>query len=281
MPNRSLATIVSTTPQPGTGILRPFPSKDLPHIDPFVFLDTGAPKNLGDRSIYVGPHPHRGVQPVSLLFKGRIEHRDSLGNHCTITSGGIQWLVAASGALHEEVLAGNDEGVFHMAQLWINLPASLKMQPPEHRAVPADQIPEIQSLGSNAVLRLYAGELAGEAGPAPIPTPVLIAHVILEAGGTITIPVPNAWTAALCVVDGELQIGDQPLGVGDTPVFNGDGETIAVTANRHAELLLMCGQPIDETIAAGGGFVMNTDEEIDQAFTDYESGRMGRLAPSR
>ncbi len=281
MSDRSIKAIVGTTPQPGTGILHPFPTPELPHIDPFVFLDTGAPKTLGSHDIYVGPHPHRGVQPVSLLFKGRIEHRDSLGNHRTITSGGIQWLVAASGALHEEVLNGDDDGVFHMAQLWINLPAALKMKPPEYQAVPADQIPEITSLGSNATVRLYAGEVAGRTGPAPIPTPVLVAHVILEAGGAITIPVPRGWTTALCVVDGKPRLGDgTALDIGDTPVFKDDGDSITITSDGHAEVLLMCGQPIGENIAVGGGFVMNTREEIDQAHADFAAGKFGTI-PTR
>ena len=100
MPPRTIQTIVRPSPQPGTGILHPFPTRELAHIDPFVFLDTGAPRNLGDGDIYVGPHTHRGVQPVSLLFRGRIEHRGSLGNDRVVKSGGIQWLVAGSGALH-------------------------------------------------------------------------------------------------------------------------------------------------------------------------------------
>jgi redox-sensitive bicupin YhaK (pirin superfamily) len=135
MTNRTIDTLTGATAQPGTGILHPFPTRELPHIDPFVFLDTGAPKDLGDTDIYVGPHSHRGVQPVSLLFRGRIEHRDSLGNDRRVLSGGMQWLVSGSGALHEEVLNGDDNGIFHMAQLWINVPAALKMNPPEIRSL--------------------------------------------------------------------------------------------------------------------------------------------------
>ena len=96
MADRTISTVTGATPQPGSGILHPFPTRELPHIDPFVFLDTGAPQNLGTQDIYVGPHSHRGVQPVSLLFSGRIEHRDSLGNDRTVTSGGMQWLVSGA-----------------------------------------------------------------------------------------------------------------------------------------------------------------------------------------
>ena len=282
MADRSIKIIATASPQPGTGILHPFPSGALPHLDPFVFLDTGEPKHLGDSDIFVGPHPHRGVQPVSLLFRGRIEHRDSLGNHRTVSSGGIQWLVAGSGALHEEILNGDERDVFHMAQLWINVPAALKMVPAEHHAVPADRVPEITSLGTGSTVRLYAGELAARRGPAPMPTPVRVAHVILEPKAEVTIPVQAGWTAAFTVVAGTIAAGDsRALTPGDTPVFEDDGDSITATSSDGGEFLLMCGQPIGEPIAMGGGFVMNTREEVAQAFADYRSGRMGELTPSR
>ncbi|MGI9586348.1 MAG: pirin family protein [Acidimicrobiia bacterium] len=282
MTNRSINKIVGTTPQPGSGILHPFPTKDLPHLDPFVFLDTGEPMHLGSRDIYVGPHPHRGFQPVSLLFKGRITHRDSLGNHLTIDSGGIQWLVSGSGAMHEEVLEGDDDGVFHMAQLWVNLPAELKMQPASHHALPAADVPEITDLGNESLFRLYAGSLSGETGPAPLPTPVLIGHIVLGPSGEAMIPVPKGWTVAATVVDGKAAAGDgETLVPGDTVVFADDGDTVTISTQSGAQLLFMSGEPIGEPIAMGGSFVMNTSEEIDAAFEDYRAGRMGTLAPSR
>ena len=282
MTNRTISKIVGAEPQPGTGILHPFPSRDLPHIDPFVFLDTGEPLNLGDNDIFVGPHAHRGFQPVSLLFRGRITHRDSLGNHLTIESGGIQWLVSGSGAMHEEVLEADSDGIFHMAQLWVNLPAALKMQLPEHHAVPASQVPKITSLGEAATLSLYAGDLAGETGPAPLPTPVLVGHVAVGPLGHITIPVPAGWTVAITVVDGKATTPDAPaLGAGDTPVFNDDGDTVTIDSDAGAQFLLMAGEPIGEPIAMGGGFVMNTREEVEVAFADYHAGRLGQLTSSR
>lgn len=281
MSSRTIASLTRTDPQPGTGILHPFPTTELPHIDPFVFLDTGAPRNLGTNDIYVGPHSHRGVQPVSLLFRGRIEHRDSLGNHRTVHSGGMQWLVSGSGALHEEVLNGDDNGVFHMAQLWINVPAALKMEPPEHHAIVAEHIPELATLGQGSVLRLYAGDLDGQSGPAPMPTAVLVAHVTLEPGGAITIPIPSGWTTALTIVAGTAASGKTNLAEGDTPVFNDDGNTVTVSSLDGGQFLLMCGEPIGEPIAMGGGFVMNTSAEIEAAFADQDAGHMGQLAPSR
>ncbi|MEM7273995.1 MAG: pirin family protein [Actinomycetota bacterium] len=282
MTDRTVAFVAGADPQPGTGILHPFPTVDLPHLDPFVFLDTGEPRVLGDAEIYVGPHAHRGVQPVSLLFRGRIEHRDSLGNHRTVHSGGIQWLVAGSGALHEEVLGGDEDGVFHMAQLWVNVPAARKLDPPAHHALPAEAVPELTDLGPGSRLRLYAGTVGSSTGPAPLPVPVLVAHVVLAAGGRVTVPVPTGWTAAATVVGGAVEAGDRQLGPGDTPVFADDGSTVTVGGGvGGGELLLMCGQPIGEPIVMGGGYVMNTSEEITAAFADERAGRLGSLAASR
>jgi len=282
MTHRTLSRVVSVDPQQGSGILHPFPTPQLPHIDPFVFLDTGAPKALGDNDIYVGPHPHRGVQPVSLLFRGRIEHRDSLGHRRTVTSGGIQWLVAGSGALHEEVLNGDEDGVFHMAQLWVNMPAALKMAPPEHHAVDAKDVPVVDTLGEGSSVRLYAGHLGGQTGPAPLPTPVLVAHLTLAAGGVATIPIPEGWTAAFTVVAGRVDVeGQTDLGAGATPVFADDGSSIHVWSPSGGQVLLMCGEPLGEPIAMGGGFVMNSEADVALAFADYKSGRMGKLEASR
>lgn len=282
MTTRTPTTVTRPEPQPGTGILHPFPTTELPALDPFVFLDTGAPRNPGDGEIYVGPHPHRGVQPVSLLFRGRIEHRDSLGNDRTVDSGGIQWLMAGSGALHEEVLGGDDTGVFHMAQLWINLPAELKGSPPEHHALTPDAVPEVIGLGDGSLLRVYAGEVDGSTGPAPTPSPVLIAHLALEPGGSADIPARADWTAATTVVAGDAAAGGtSDLGPGATTVFDSDGDRIVVTSTAGGEVLVMCGQPLGEPVAMGGGFVMNTSEEIAAAFEDHAAGRMGELDPSR
>lgn len=281
MTDRTIATIVTPEPQPGTGILHPFPTPELAHIDPFVFLDAGAPKQLGDGEIYVGPHPHRGVQPVSLVFRARIDHRDSLGNRRSVSSGGMQWLVAGSGALHEEHLYGDDEGVFHMAQLWVNVPARLKMAPPEHHAVKPDDVPVFDH-GENSRVRLFAGTLAGRTGPAPLPTPVLIAHLELGHGAHATVPIPTGWSAATCVVAGSAGSPDTPdLVPGGTVVFNDDGDRITILSTTGGEVLLMAGQPIGEPIAMGGGFVMNTADEITAAFDDYRSGGMGELAAER
>lgn len=204
MTDRSVRLTGTPTPQPGTGILRPFPSQQV----------------------------------------ARVEHRDSLGNQRTVESGGMQWLVAGAGALHEEILNGDDDGVFHMAQLWVNLPAAPKMTTPEHHAIDASDIPVFDHIGIGTRIRLFAGSLGGHTGPAPLGTPVVVAHVTIRPGGTVTLP-------------------------------------ITVSSADGGEILLMAGEPIGEPIAMGGGIVMNTREEIQQAFADEAAGRMGQLEPTQ
>ncbi len=282
MKPRTIQTIGRPIAQPGSGILRPFPSPELPHIDPFVFLDTGAPRQLGSHTIYVGPHPHRGVHPVSLLFRGHIEHRDSLGNHTTVESGGIQWLASGSGALHEEVLGADSDGVFHMAQLWINVPDAHKMAPPEHHGVPADQVPVLTHLGAGVRMHLYAGTFGGAKGPGPLTSPTLVAHVQLQPGAELAVPVSSGWTAAFTVVAGSVEAGDSGrLGPGATAVFAPDGEGFIARSIAGGEVLVLCGEPIGEPIVAGGGFVMTRAEDLETAFEDYRAGRMGQLTASR
>lgn len=280
MTHRSIRQLVTVDPQPGSGILRPFPTAELADLDPFVFLDTGRPMQLGDNDIYVGPHPHRGVQPVGLLFRGRIEHRDSLGNHRTITSGGMQWLVAGSGALHEEILQGDESGVFHMAQLWVNVPGAHKMNPPEHHAIDAEEVPLV-NLAPGVALRLHAGEVADHKGPAPLSVPVTVGHLRLDPGSSIALDVPRAWTAAYTVVADQIDGPDGPLEPGATVVHHHDGDTVLISSTHGGEVLLMFGEPIGEPIVMGGGFVMNTRAEIDHAFADLAAGQMGALTPSR
>ncbi len=278
---RSIRQIVEVEPKGPSGLLHPFPSEDLRHLDPFVFLDTAAPFELGAGDIYVGPHSHRGVQPVSLLFRGRIEHRDSLGNERVVESGGMQWLVAGSGALHEEVLHGDADGTFHMAQLWINVPSHRKMDDPEHHALSADAIPVVE-LAPGAALRLYAGRVADHQGPAPMPTPVTVGHLALGAGAEATMDVPAGWTAGVTVVAGSLNgPNGRPLAPGATAVFEEAGDAIHLASDAGCEALVMLGEPIGEPVAFGGGFVMNTRDEIQSAFDDEAAGLMGALAPSR
>ncbi|MEM8923612.1 MAG: pirin family protein [Actinomycetota bacterium] len=277
MTDRTIRTLARPTPQAESGILHPFPSPELAHIDPFVFLDMGAPTSLGGHAITVKPHAHRGVQPVGLVFRGRVEHRDSLGNDVTVTSGGMQWLVGGSGALHEEILHDDDGGVFHLAQLWVNMAADRKMDPPEHHAITADRVPTLTRPG--ATVRLFAGTLDDRTGPAPLGTPVLVAHVALAPGGALTVPVPTEWNAAVISVADRVSTGGADLDPGHTAVLNADGASMTVTSAHGGEALVLAGLPIGEPIVMGRGHVMTSDDDVGLAIADEQAGRMGRLAP--
>ena len=164
----------------------------------------------------------------------------------------------------------------------LSVPADMKMAPPEHHAIASDDVPVLSDLSEGVRVRLFAGSLAGRSGPAPLGTPVLIAHVELDAGSSVTLPAERDWAAGFCVVAGSVDLpGTACLEAGATPVFNNDGDTITVGSTSGGEVLLMVGQPIGEPIAMGGGFVMNTAAEIERAFSDYDSGAMGTLTPSR
>ncbi|MEM1335079.1 MAG: pirin family protein [Actinomycetota bacterium] len=276
--HRSISTTTTPRPQPGSGILHPFPTTELAHVDPFVFLDTGEPRHLGPETIYVPPHPHRGVTPVSLLFRGRITHRDSLGNHATVGSGGMQWLVAGTGALHEELLGGDDDGWFHMAQLWVNVPSHAKHHSPDHRALRADEIPVVDA-GDGSTLRIYAGAFGAAVGPAPTVTPMLVGLATIDAGGSLTLPAPPEWTAAVTVVDGVATTSATKLAPGGTAVFAHDGDEIELESTDGAEVLVMVGEPIGEPVVVGGGFVMTNEADIATAFADHARGAMGTLEP--
>ena len=166
----------------------------------------------------------------------------TLSTLVSVTSGGMQWLVSGTGALHEEVIGSDEDGIFHMAQLWINVPAAMKMDPPEHHAAPAESVPELVKDG--VTTRLFAAT---------------------------TVPVPEGWTAAFTVVAGHVSITERDaLSPGDTAVFADDGESMTVRSTDGGQILLM-----------GGGFMMHTHDEIEAAFADYRAGAMGSLTRSR
>ena len=166
-----------------------------------------------------------------------------------------------------------------MAQLWINVPADRKLAPPEHHALDASVVPEFDLGGATA--RLFAGSLAGEEGPAPMSTPVLVAHVTVEPGRRIEVPVPAGWVAAYTVVAGAIDVTHRAGEAGTTVVFADDGEAIEIASGEGGEVLVMAGEPIGEPIVMGGGHVMTSRADIEQAFADEAAGVMGELEPSR
>ena len=256
-------------------------------FSPFLMLDYGGPvvfepttKRRG-----VGAHPHRGFETVTIVYDGEVTHRDSSGGGGTIGPGEVQWMTAAAGIVHEEFHSeayARSGGPFRMVQLWVNLPARDKMAPPGYQGITAAQIPTLPLLDLNGAdagtVRPIAGTFDGTSGPANTFTPMQVWDVQLKAGHTVTLPAPEGHTTVPLVYQGLVKTADgQEAGDAETIVYTRDGEGVQLTALADTTLLWLCGEPIDEPVVGYGPFVMNTPQEIQQAFVDFQSGRMGRL----
>jgi quercetin 2,3-dioxygenase len=262
-----------------------FPSNDLDReLSPFLMLDYAGPQYFGptEHPRGVGEHPHRGFETVTLVYEGRVEHRDSAGNAGVIGPGDVQWMTAASGVVHEEMHErefARRGGTFRAIQLWVNLPRASKMSAPRYQSILDADIPAIPLEGDAGVLRVIAGRVHGRRGPARTVTPVELYDVRLRAGGRMTLPLPEGHNAAVFVLQGRVTVnGSQQAGEAELVLYQRQGSGIGIEALEETRLLIMSGEPIDEPIARYGPFVMNTKAELIEAVQDYQAGRMGHLS---
>jgi redox-sensitive bicupin YhaK (pirin superfamily) len=218
---------------------------------------------------------------VTIVYDGEVSHRDSTGAGGTIGPGDVQWMTAASGIVHEEFHSeafGRSGGPFRMVQLWVNLPARDKLAPPGYQGIYAAQTPTLELPDGAGTVRLIAGAFQGATGPANTFTPMQVWDVQLRAGHTVTLPAPEGHTTVPLVFQGRVKTADgQEAGDAEMIVYSRAGEGVTLTALADTTLLWLCGEPIDEPVVGHGPFVMNTAQEIRQAFLDYQSGKMGRL----
>ena len=281
---RTIADIRTATPNSvGDGFigLNAFHPQGSRPFNPFLLLDHHGPMPVtpSERPKGVDQHPHRGFETVTIVYEGALEHRDSAGNDGKLFAGDVQWMTAASGIIHEEKHEQNfsrQGGQLDFVQLWVNLPAKDKMSPPRYQDISASRIP-VATLPNGGQLRVIAGELAGQHGPARTFSPVVVADLILTAGQTETLSVPAAYNAMVYVLSGSATINGESLTRGQIALTNADGDTITLVGAADAKLLILAGEPIREPLAAYGPFVMNTREELIAAFEDFQAGRMGAL----
>lgn len=252
-------------------------------FSPFILLDHGGPAEFppdGEQR-GVGEHPHRGFETVTVVYSGDLEHRDSAGNSGRIGSGEVQWMTAASGVVHEEFHSrsfSESGGTLEMVQLWVNLPAAEKMGAPRYQDLTREKIPAVKLSEKGSSARVIAGRLFDAVGPALTFTPVSLWDLRIREGDRLELPVAEGHNTAILVLEGQLQFSaDESAGAGELVRFERSGLSIGFTAARDTKALLLGGQPIDEPVVAYGPFVMNSPEEIRQAFADYQAGRMGRL----
>ena len=253
------------------------------HISPFLLLDHAGPAEFTPTTERrgVGQHPHRGFETVTIVYKGELEHRDSTGSGGKIGAGDVQWMTAASGILHEEFHSegfAKSGGTLEMVQLWVNLPARDKMADPGYQTLLDADIPSIALKNNAGRLRLIAGEFDGQTGPARTFTPIDVWDLRLNGGQALTLDLHEGRNTALVILRGTVQVnGEESVGEGQLVLFERQGNQITLQASADAVVLLLSGEPIDEPIVGHGPFVMNTEQEIHQAFADFQSGRFGRM----
>ena len=255
---------------------------DTKAISPFLLFDYAGPylfEPSAGRPRGVGEHPHRGFETVTIVYDGEVSHRDSTGGGGTIRRGDVQWMTAGAGILHEEFHSpgfSKTGGPFRMVQLWVNLPARDKGAPPAYQAITADAIPTATLDGGLA--RIIAGRFEETTGPARTFTPVNLWDVRLNAGATVTLPLPAGHNSMIAVLSGHVTIGEAGVGEGEIARLSTAGEGVRLYADGDAIILVLTGEPIDEPVVGYGPFVMNSETEIRVAIDDFNAGRFGQMA---
>ena len=280
----SVTTAPSGLEGEGFPVRRAFAGVDLAQLDPFVHMDQMGEVDYGPGEPKGTPwHPHRGFETVTYIIDGTFRHQDSNGGGGLITNGDTQWMTAGAGLLHieappEELVVSG--GLFHGIQLWVNLPARLKMTPPRYQDIRAGQVALLSSADGGALLRVIAGSFGGHAGPGITHTPIALVHATISAGARVRLPWGADFNALGYVLSGRGSVGPdgRPVRMGQLAVFGpGDALTVTAAPSGDLDILLLGGEPIREPVAAYGPFVMNTRAELVQAFEDYQAGRLGSV----
>lgn len=264
---------------------QPIPTEEIEMIDPFILLHHYGPYPINELNnpFDLGPHPHRGFEPVTFLIDGEQLHRDSLGNESVVRAGDVQWTTAGRGIMHAESptksfvkKGGTLEGI----QLWLNLPAEKKMMPAAYQHEKKDDFRVVASNDKKVKIQIIAGELNGTYGRIATQTPVNAFMITANEGGFYEVAVPKDHSALLYLIKGEVCVNDNTdLKLNDNQLvwFEQDGEGFSVKATSESTLLFLSGVPIEEKVTSWGPYVMNTQTEIMEALRDYQQGKMGFL----
>ena len=288
-PVKSVTTAPGGYEGEGFPVKRAFAGVSTAELDPFVHMDQMGEVEYAPGEAKGTPwHPHRGFETVTYIIDGTFVHQDSNGGGGLITNGDTQWMTAGAGILHIEappenlVLSG---GLFHGIQLWVNLPAANKFNPPAYQDIRAQEAALLSSQDGGTLLRLIAGEVAGHKGPGATFTPITLIHASLSPGATLELPWSPDFNALVYVLAGNGSAGSQhrPIRSGQLAVF-GEGDWLSLSAESKQdsniaslEVLILGGRPIRERVVHYGPFVMNTEDEIVKALEDYKAGRLGTI----
>jgi redox-sensitive bicupin YhaK (pirin superfamily) len=297
---RTITTAPAGLEGEGFPVRRAFAGVPLAELDPFVHMDQMGEVDYGPGEPKGTPwHPHRGFETVTYMIDGVFEHHDSTGGGGVITNGDTQWMTAGAGILHIErppealVQSG---GLFHGIQLWVNLPAADKWVDPRYQDIGSDHVRLLSSPDGGALVRVIAGEVAGHAGPGVTHTPITLVHATVAPRGRLELPWDSRSNALVYALAGTGRVGADLVNFqsgqlavlgGGVSERSGGGDTIVIESlgtqesrSPNLEVLILGGRPIGEPVAHYGPFVMNTREELAQAFEDFQKGRMGTIPAS-
>jgi redox-sensitive bicupin YhaK (pirin superfamily) len=262
---------------------RAMPTQHIQHVDPFLFLNhhgwQSYPRN--NHGLPFGPHPHRGFETVTFILEGDIAHRDSGGHESVIGSQGVQWMTAGRGLVHSETSSNifkEEGGPMEILQLWVNLPARLKMTEPKYIGLQGNEIPVYtadagRASAGHAKVQLISGQWREHRGPITPLVDITTMKLDLQADAQLTLDIPLDHNVFFYVIRGSVQVNGQSVEKRHVVEFTNDGEQIELVAVNDAVVLLCHAQPFGEPIVAQGPFVMNTREEINQAISDYQAGK--------
>ena len=260
---------VKTTDGAGVNLTRIIGSPELNMLDPFLLLDEFGSDNPDDYIAGFPPHPHRGFETITYMLNGKWQHRDSAGNEGKLGEGSVQWMTAGRGIVHSEMPIQTD-GLARGFQLWLNLPKEKKMIEPAYQDIESEQIPFVKN--DKGTVKVISGEYNGIIGPGKSHTPVLIMDIRLNPEREITIPIMDGWNAFGFIYEGDVKSGES-LSKGQLAVYNTEGNVHFKTNGTQASIYLVAGRPLNEPVARGGPFVMNTRDEVLKAYEDFHKGK--------
>jgi len=259
---------VQTTDGAGVNLTRIIGSMELNMLDPFLLLDEFGSDNPKDYIAGFPPHPHRGFETITYMLNGKFRHKDSAGNEGYLTDGSVQWMTAGRGVIHSE-MPEQTEGLVRGFQLWLNLPKEKKMIDPAYNDIPAKKIPIVDFEGGSA--RIISGKYLGITGPGQPHTGVLYYDIDLDLSARFTMPIDNGWNAFIYIYEGSVRL-DREINQGHLIVLDQEGELDLTAGKEGAKFIVVAGEPLNEPVARGGPFVMNSKGEVLKAFEDYQNG---------
>lgn len=256
---------------------------DMQRMDPFIMLDYNSKYEFppSDKPKGVGVHPHKGFETVTIAYQGKVAHHDSYGGGGVIEEGDVQWMTAAKGLLHKEYHEeewSKQGGVFQMVQLWVNLPKKYKLSEPKYQAIKSSEMKKVELSNNSGSIDVIAGMYNNEAGPASTFSPIHMMNARVKNGGTASFSFPSHFNTILLAIEGSFVVNSSDEVKTDHLVLMAnDGEEFTIEATDDCVVLVLSGEPLREPIAAHGPFVMNTREELIEAFNEFNEGKFGVL----